>query len=162
MPIQLLNPPGLMRASTHSQVAVATGSRMIFLAGQVGQDANGVLAEGLAGQTEQAMVNVLAGLEAAGASFADTVKMTIYAARWKPEHMAEFGEGWRRAAARLQLGAHAPPTTFVGVDMLFAPGILIEFDATAIVDRNALATTPGSGDVDRLVMRAGSSDERFL
>jgi enamine deaminase RidA (YjgF/YER057c/UK114 family) len=134
MTIQLLNPPTLHTVSTHAQVAVATGARMIYLAGQVGQDANGTLAEGLAGQTEQAIANVVAGLEAAGATYADVAKITIYAARWTPERMAEFGEGFGRAAARLPLNGHAPPTTFIGVDMLFTPNILIEFDVTAVVD----------------------------
>lgn len=133
MPIQLLNPPTLQKVPNHAQVAVATGSRMIFLAGQVGQDADGVLADGLAAQTEQAVANVVAGLEAAGATYADVAKITIYAARWSPERMAEFGAGFGRAAARLPLNGHTPPTTFIGVDMLFTPNILIEFDVTALV-----------------------------
>jgi enamine deaminase RidA (YjgF/YER057c/UK114 family) len=132
MPIDLIDPPELHKAATHAQVAVATGRRMIFLAGQVGQDANGNLAADLAGQTEQAVVNVAAALSAAGATFADVAKITIYAARWKPESMGAFVEGWQRAAARLSLGNHRPPTTFIGVEVLFTPNILIEFDVTAV------------------------------
>jgi enamine deaminase RidA (YjgF/YER057c/UK114 family) len=134
MPIHVMNPAGLAKTQTHAQVAVATGSRTIYLAGQVGQDIEGkIVGVGdLAAQTEQALVNVSTALRAAGASFSDVAKVTIYVARWKPEYMPAFLDGWGRAAARL--GIDAPrPTTFIGVDVLFHPDILIEFDVTAVI-----------------------------
>ena len=41
MTIEVFNPPGLMQPTTYRQVSVATGSRMVFLAGQVARDAEG-------------------------------------------------------------------------------------------------------------------------
>ena len=89
MTIQIMNPPGLAVAQTHSQLAVASGSRTIYLAGQIGQDAQGRLVGvgDLAAQTEQALTNVGIALQAAGAGWADIAKMTIYVAGWKPERM---------------------------------------------------------------------------
>jgi 2-iminobutanoate/2-iminopropanoate deaminase len=53
---------------------------MIYLSGQVGQDpATGRLVEGgVTRQTEQALLNARAVLEAAGRSFADVVRVGIY------------------------------------------------------------------------------------
>lgn len=135
MTIQTMNPPGLAVAQTHTQVAVARGSRTIYLAGQIGQDAQGRLvgAGDLAAQTEQALTNVGIALQAAGAGWADIAKMTIYVARWKPEQMGALAEGWGRVAARHGI-AEQRPVTLIGVDMLFSPEVLVEFDVTAVVD----------------------------
>lgn len=135
MSIQTLNPQGLARPETHDQVAVATGSRTIYIAGQIGQDEQGRLVGigDLAAQTEQALTNVSIALKAAGASFDDVAKMTIYVVGWKPEHMGALGEGWGRVAARLGITAQRP-VTLVGVEILFSPEVLVEFDVIAVVD----------------------------
>jgi Endoribonuclease L-PSP len=61
-----------------SQVVAASGTRTIYTAGQVSIDAQGKLvgAGDLAAQTAQAMRNVGLALAAAGAGFADVVKIT--------------------------------------------------------------------------------------
>ena len=38
MPIQLLEPAGLFRSEHYAQVAIATGTRTVYLAGQVAYD----------------------------------------------------------------------------------------------------------------------------
>lgn len=77
MPIECFDPQGLPTPEVHRQVAVATGSRTVFLAGQVARDAEGnpVAAGDFAGQVEQALRNVVIGVEAAGGSFADVAKL---------------------------------------------------------------------------------------
>jgi reactive intermediate/imine deaminase len=58
--------------------AVAAGP-FIFCSGQIGLDpTTGGLAEGLENQTRQVMANVAAVLAAAGCTFADVVKTTIF------------------------------------------------------------------------------------
>ena len=42
MAVTLMNPDGLPTIDAYRQVAVATGSRMVFVAGQVAWDADGV------------------------------------------------------------------------------------------------------------------------
>ncbi len=59
---------------------IDTGS-MVFAAGQIGRDpATGELPDGIEAQTERAMKNVGAVLEAAGLSWADVVKTTCFLA----------------------------------------------------------------------------------
>ena len=56
---------------------IDTGS-LVFVAGQVGREpATGELPDGIEAQTETAMKNIAAILEAAGLSFADVAKTTV-------------------------------------------------------------------------------------
>lgn len=71
MAITLMNPTGLPKIDAYRQVSVATGSKLVFVAGQVSWDADGVtVGEGdLAAQVEQCYLNVgIALAEAAGPS----------------------------------------------------------------------------------------------
>ena len=59
---------------------INTGS-LVFVAGQIGREAvSGELPEGVEAQTEHAMKNVAAILDAAGLSWADVVKTTCFLA----------------------------------------------------------------------------------
>ncbi len=127
MPIQLINPDGLVEPQGYTQVAVATGSRMVFVAGQVGQDAEGSAVDGLAAQTAQALRNVGIALEAAGATFGDVVKTTVYVVDWRPEKMADLVAGLTSS----QMGKPGP-TTLIGVAALADPDLLVEIDVTAV------------------------------
>jgi enamine deaminase RidA (YjgF/YER057c/UK114 family) len=127
VPIQLINPDGLVEPQGYTQVAVATGSRMVFVAGQVGQDAEGSAVDGLAAQTAQALRNVGIALEAAGATYADVVKTTIYVVDWRPEKMADLVAGLTSS----QMGKPGP-TTLIGVAALADPDLLVEIDVTAV------------------------------
>ena len=59
MTIELLNPAGLPQPEFYRQVAVATGTRTVYLAGQVARTAEGepVGPGDLAAQVEQAYLN---------------------------------------------------------------------------------------------------------
>ena len=121
----LLNNPGF------SQVVVASGTRTIYTAGQVAIDQQGNLVGGidLAAQTEQVMRNVGSALAAAGATFADVVKITTYVVDYKPEHRAIIG----RARAPFFAGGAPPASTLVGVSALALPEWLVEIEAIAVV-----------------------------
>jgi enamine deaminase RidA (YjgF/YER057c/UK114 family) len=135
MAIESMNPAGLMQPQGFAQVGIATGSRTIYLSGQTPQDADGnVVGVGdLAAQTDQALTNVTIALDAAGATFADVAKLTVYVVGWKPELAAPLIQGVQQAAGRLGLDMNRP-LTLVGVEALFSPDFLIEIDATAVVD----------------------------
>jgi enamine deaminase RidA (YjgF/YER057c/UK114 family) len=135
MSVELLNPDGLPKPDVYRQVAVASGTRMVFLAGQVARTADGtpVGAGDLAAQVEQAYLNVATALAAAGASFDDVAKLTVYVVDWSVEKLPALGEGVQRAAARLGVDL-IKPVTLVGVVALGEPDILVEVDATAVVD----------------------------
>lgn len=135
MAIDLMDPAGLVKVDLYRQVAAATETKLIFVAGQVAWDADGALVgEGdLAAQVEQCYLNVAAALAAAGASFRDVVKLTVYAVDLAPEKMPLFAEGIARAAEKLGI-TPAAPLTGIGVAALAAPGLLVEVEATAVLD----------------------------
>ena len=91
MPVEKLNIPRLPEPQGFVHVGIAQGSRLVFLAGQVAEDGDGNLvgAGDLAAQMEQAMLNVAAGLEAAGATFDDVAKTTLYVVDWDESKMEQ-------------------------------------------------------------------------
>ncbi|MFB6833016.1 RidA family protein [Streptomyces hydrogenans] len=135
MAIDLVDPTGLVKVDLYRQTAVATGSRLVFVAGQVAWDADGVLVgEGdLAAQVEQCYLNVAAALAEVGASFDQVAKLTVYAVDWAPDKMPLFVEGVARAAARLG-PLSAPPLTGIGVAALADPRLLVEVEAVAVLE----------------------------
>ncbi|MGW9042904.1 RidA family protein [Streptomyces lydicus] len=135
MAITLVNPEGLPKIDVYRQVAVASGSKMVFVAGQVAWDVDGVtIGEGdLAAQVEQCYLNVGTALAAAGGSFDDVAKLTVYVVDWTPDKMPLLQNGISRAAASLG-AAPVPPATLVGVAALDIPEHLVEIEATAILD----------------------------
>ena len=135
MAIELFNPEGLPKPEPYRQVAVASGSRLVFLAGQVARTATGepVGAGDLAAQVEQAYLNVATALAAVGGSFDDVAKLTLYLVDWTPDKLPALGEGVGRAAARLGLDP-VKPITLIPVTALGEPDLLIEVDATAVLD----------------------------
>jgi enamine deaminase RidA (YjgF/YER057c/UK114 family) len=134
VPIELMNPDGLPKPDVYRQVAVATGTRTVYLAGQVARTAAGdpVGTGDLAAQVEQALVNVDTAVTAAGGSFADIAKLTVYIVDWQPEKMAALGEGAGRAAARLGIDP-VRPITLLGVTALAEPDLLVEIEAVAVL-----------------------------
>jgi enamine deaminase RidA (YjgF/YER057c/UK114 family) len=136
MPITLLNPDGLTKVDAYHQVAVATGSRMIFIAGQVAWDADGrTVGEGdLAAQVAQCYRNVSTALAAAGASFDDVVKTTVYVPDWTPDKLPLFLEGAARAAVELGVDLARAPASLLGIGAPFTPDLLVEIEAVAVLD----------------------------
>jgi enamine deaminase RidA (YjgF/YER057c/UK114 family) len=134
MTVTLINPDGHVRIPLYHHVAVATGTRQVFIAGQVSWDENGELvAPGdLAGQVAQVLRNVAKSLDAAGATFHDVVRITWYAAGWKKDMYEAFQAGLDQAAKEFDLPAF--PAALIGVEILFEPGILVEAEVTAITD----------------------------
>ncbi|MEU0281216.1 RidA family protein [Streptomyces sp. NPDC006195] len=135
MAITLVNPGGLPEIDVYRQVSVATGSKLVFIAGQVAWDAEGsTVGEGdLAAQVEQCYLNVGTALAEVGGSFEDVAKLTVHVVDWTPDKMPLFLEGLARAAARLGITPLAPGT-LIGVAALDVPEHLVEVEATAVLD----------------------------
>jgi len=135
MAITLVNPGGLPEIDAYRQVSIATGTRLVFVAGQVAWDADGatVGAGDLAAQVERCYLNVGTALAAAGASFSDVAKLTVYVVDWSPDKMPAFLDGVARAAERLGVTPVAPGT-LIGVAALDVPEHLVEVEAVAVVD----------------------------
>lgn len=132
MSVTLSNPKELIATDAYHHVAVATGTRHVHVAGQVGWDAEGTLvAADLTGQVSQAYRNVGHALRSVGASFSDVVRLTVYVVDWDVAKYPAFAEGVARVAE--EVGFTAPPATLVEVVSLFEPGILVEVEATAVM-----------------------------
>ncbi|GAA0948524.1 RidA family protein [Pseudonocardia zijingensis] len=134
MAVKMIDPDGLPRVGAYHQVSIATGSALVFVAGQVAWDANGetIGAGDLAAQVERCYLNVASALAGAGATFADVAKVTVHVVDWTPDKMPLFLEGVARAAE--QLGTTpVPPGTLIGVAALDVPEHLVEVEAVAVV-----------------------------
>ncbi|WP_037311568.1 RidA family protein [Amycolatopsis orientalis] len=135
MAITLVNPAGLPEIPAYRQVSIATGSKLVFVAGQVAWDGDGTtVGEGdLAAQVERCYLNIGTALAAADATFDDVAKLTAYVVGWTPDKLALFLEGVDRAATALG-GVPVPPATLIGVAALDVPEHLVEVEATAVID----------------------------
>lgn len=134
MSVTLMNPPGLFQPEVYRQVAIATGTRQVYIAGQVAYGPDGQLVGpgDLAAQVAQAYRNVATALAAAGATFDDVVRLTIYVVGWTIEQMPAFMAGVEKVSQELQI---APaPASLIGVAVLYEPGVLVEIEATAVLD----------------------------
>jgi enamine deaminase RidA (YjgF/YER057c/UK114 family) len=131
MTLSRSNPGGLSTPLTYSHVVVATGSRVVFLAGQVALDANGNLVGGedVVAQAEQVYRNIVTALDAAGAKPSDVAKLTTFMVGHHPELLDPIA-----AARRAAFGDDAPASTLVGVQALARPEYLIEVEAIAVLD----------------------------
>jgi 2-iminobutanoate/2-iminopropanoate deaminase len=121
-----LNPPSLLQTPIFSQgTIIPAGSRILVVGGQNGVDAEGkVVGSSVREQSEQALRNVLAVLEAAGATQADVAKLTIYLVAG-----SDINEGF--AAAQAVWGDHPTAITGLFVSALAAPDRLVEIEAIA-------------------------------
>src|SRR4029450_1861578 len=109
----------------YPQVIAATGSRLVFVAGQVADDAHGNLVGpgDLAAQAHQAFANVGRALAAAAARPEQVTKITIFVVHHRTEYLPAISE------ARIAVfGEHKPADTLVGVETLAEPGYLIEVE----------------------------------
>jgi enamine deaminase RidA (YjgF/YER057c/UK114 family) len=126
------NPTALPPARGYSQVVVVPpGSRLVYVAGQVALDSTGRLV-GLGdfkAQAGQVFENLRLALAAAGATFADVVKLNFY--------MVDATQlpALREVRDRYVNAAAPPASTLVEVRRLFRDDVLLEIDAVAVVPR---------------------------
>jgi 2-iminobutanoate/2-iminopropanoate deaminase len=120
--------PGLADPISHYTDAVRAGD-LLFVSGFVPVDGDGRLVGGddIVAQTRQVFANLAAVLAAAGATFADVVKVTVYLtniedrARINPVRQEVFRDT-------------RPASTLVEVSALATPGAMVEIDAVALLD----------------------------
>ncbi len=130
------SPEGMTQHVPYHHVAVGTGTRHVHVSGQIARRVDGApVAPGdLAGQVAHALRNTAIGLAGAGATFSDVVRLTFYVTHWAPEKIGEFMTGVEQVAVDIGLPTPMPPASLIGVDYLFEPDVLVEVEATAIVD----------------------------
>ncbi|MGJ5813285.1 RidA family protein [Paludibaculum fermentans] len=122
---------GVAPGNGYSHVVVTSPGKLIFLAGQVANNASGQMVgkDDIKAQTEQVFENIKANLAAAGASFQDVVKLNWYIRDLKPEYLPVI----REVRDRYINKEHPPASTLVGVAALFREGYMLEVEAVATV-----------------------------
>jgi 2-iminobutanoate/2-iminopropanoate deaminase len=117
--------PGQAEPISHYTDAVRAGE-LVFVSGCVPVDADGRLVGGgdVVAQARQALANVEAVLTAAGAAFADVVKVTVY--------LTDVDDRPKIDPVRREFfGSARPASTLVEVSRLAIPGAKIEIEAVA-------------------------------
>lgn len=127
-----INPQGLYdpRPNGYSHVVVAHApSRLVFVAGQGGEDAEGALPADFAAQVGQALRNLQAALHAAQARLADIVRLTVLVVDHTPQRLAVLS-----TSLKALWGDHPTPAcTLIPVPRLALDGMLFEIEAQAVV-----------------------------
>jgi enamine deaminase RidA (YjgF/YER057c/UK114 family) len=129
------NPAELSPPTGFSHAVTATGSRLVFLAGQTALDSEGkVVGEDLTEQFTTALGNLLTALRHAGGTPADLARVTVYTTDVPAyrDHAHELGRIWRRLAGR-----DYPAMAVIGVVRLWDEQALVEFDGFAVLDEPA-------------------------
>ncbi|MFG3246331.1 RidA family protein [Streptomyces sp. NPDC048187] len=131
MTAERINPPELSPPTGFSHAVVATGTRVVLLAGQTALDTDGkVTGDTLPAQFERALTNLLTALRAAGGTPADLARVTVFAtdvAAYRV-HAAELGRTWRQLAGR-----DYPAMAVVEVVRLWDERALVELDGFAVL-----------------------------
>ncbi|MGW0814485.1 RidA family protein [Streptomyces viridiviolaceus] len=131
MSAERVNPPELSPPTGFSHAVVATGTRVVFLAGQTALDTDGkVTGDTLPEQFAKALTNLLTALTAVGGTPADLARVTVYAtdvAAYRA-HAAELGRLWRELAGR-----DYPAMAVVEVVRLWDERALVELDGFAVL-----------------------------
>jgi enamine deaminase RidA (YjgF/YER057c/UK114 family) len=130
--IHKVNPPGVAAPLGHySHVAtVPPGTKLLYLAGQIGIRPDGSLPGSIEDQTIQAYENVRAILAAEGATPADIVFVKTYRTK-RPTDPGPMQDHRRRFFQ----GTPPPPGTLVYVSELARPDILVEIEVVAAVSQ---------------------------
>ncbi len=128
--MQTLLPPGWPRPRGYANGVTARG-RMVFVAGMIGWDAEGVFhTDDLAGQVRQALQNVVAVLAEGGARPEHIVRMTWYVTDRKA-YVAAYPDIGR--AFREIIGSFNAAMTAVEVAGLIEDRAQVEIEVTAVI-----------------------------
>lgn len=129
--IERTNPPGLSPPTGFSHAVTATGSRIVFLAGQTALNAEGtIVGATVTAQFELALTNLLSALAASGGTPADLTRVTVYTTDVAAYRAGarDLGAVWRRHARR-----DYPAMAVIGVSRLWDEEALVEIDGIAVL-----------------------------
>jgi reactive intermediate/imine deaminase len=119
--------PKLAEPISHYTDAVRAGE-LLFVSGFVAVDGEGRLVGGddVVAQARQVLANLGAVLSAAGATFADVVKVTVY--------LTDIADRARINPVRQEVfGDVRPASTLVEVSALAVPGAKLEIEAVVLI-----------------------------
>lgn len=131
--VDRMNPDGINKPATYSQVVRVNKGTMVFTSGIVSDNEKGeIIGKGdLKAQTKQCFENLKIALAAAGAEFKDVVKLNYYVVNYDRSQV-----GLIREVRSNYLDTKAlPASTLAGVQALFHPDVLIEIEAITVVSK---------------------------
>ncbi len=124
---QEIRVPGMPEPISHF-THVVRADRLVFVSGCVATDANGKTVGGndIVAQTRQVHENIKRCLAAAGATFADVCKVTVF--------LRNVADREKVNSVRQEyFGAHRPASTLVEISRLVREDLLIEIECTAVL-----------------------------
>lgn len=128
--IEIFNPPGLGKPlGQYSQITRVKASEFIFIAGQVGANADGTIPESFDEQCRLAFASTLAALEACGADWGNVVQFTTYLVH--SQDIARFMAYRLREFPKMFSNGAYPPNTLLMIDRLVKEALLFEVQTVA-------------------------------
>ena len=127
--LTIVHPPSWPRPKGYSSAMMGTG-RFLLISGQIGWDEQGNFAEGMVGQTEQALRNIVAILDEAKAGPEHIARLVWYVTDMEAYRSSgkEIGAAWR-----VVMGRNFPAMAVIGVSCLVEPQAVVEIEAVAIL-----------------------------
>jgi reactive intermediate/imine deaminase len=127
--VKRTNPPELTKPTGYTHIVEVTGPvKTIYISGQIAYDKDGKVVGGsdMKAQAEQVFKNLQTALTAAGATFADVVKMNSYITDMSKAQAV-------RDVRTRYFGDATPASTFVEVKGLVRPELMLEIEVVAAV-----------------------------
>lgn len=131
---KLINPPSVFNSLQYgfSQAIETTGTRQLFLSGQVGVNAQQeTVAGGMYEQTVQSLINIEHVLREAGGDLSNVTMLRIYIKNGFNSHEEQLDIA---NALKEKFGDFPPASSWVIVSGLSLPEWLIEIEAHAVLD----------------------------
>ena len=129
MGLEFVNPENAPApAANYSNLAIVpAGYRLLVIAGQIGNVADGGIVDGLEAQYEQAISNINAIVASEGGDSTNIARITVFLAE-KPSARDRITEAMQK---HFQSGP--PAMSWIYVSELFSPEVKIEIEAIAAV-----------------------------
>lgn len=126
---RFINPETIAQPRGYTHVVESSGSRTVYISGQVALDPQGTIVGpgDMQAQAEQVFQNLQAALQSVGASFEDVVKFTYFVV-----DMSQM-QAVREVRNRYINTAQPPASTAVEVRRLYLPELLVEVEAVAVL-----------------------------
>ncbi len=131
---KIIQPENWKPAKGYANGVLAEGATLC-VGGQIGWNSDQVFqSHEFVGQMEQALLNILEVVVAAGGQATDIVRLTWYITDKKDyiTRQKEIGEAYRRV-----MGRHYPAMSMVAVTALVEDDALLEIEATAMIPSRA-------------------------
>ena len=128
--IKILNPDALGKPlGQYSQLTRVKASEFVFIAGQVGVDRDGKVADGFDAQCVQTFANIETALKSVGAGWGNILQFTTYLVH--SQDIPKFMTYRLREFPKMFSNGAYPPNTLLMIDRLVQEPLLVEVQAVA-------------------------------